>query len=198
MNLLLENPLPIWSLGAVCLAITLIVFLAKRSLGSVLAVAGVIAGTALLLLLESIVITPSEEVEESLANVLEAIKANDLPQVLAMIDPNAKHVRNDAETLMPQVKVKETGATSVRVEFADSNPLEATSFFRGRIDGTHARTGTRVFYFDQVEIDWQKNGATWQIIDYRVKHRGKKINPIHSFQAGRGVTPLGNIVNEKR
>ena len=157
MTLLLENPLPIWALGAVCLAVSVIVFFAKRSLGSILGIVGVIAATLLLLFVEKIVVTPSEEVEQALDSLMSAIEANDLPAVLTMIDPSANQVRSDAETLMPQIKVKETGSTAVRMEVDESAaPVRATVHFRGRIDGTHARSGARIFYFDQVEIDWQK------------------------------------------
>lgn len=186
MALLLENPLPIWALGVVCLAVSLIVFFAKRSLGSVLTVVGVVAVTLLLVSVEQVVITPSEEIEQSLADVLEAIKSNDLPQVLTMIDPNAQRVRADAETLMPQVTVKETGSTSVRVEIDESaNPPQGTSYFRGRVDGTHRRNGIRVFFFDQVEIDWQRNGDAWQIVDYRVMHRGQPVKATDAFRTAR-------------
>jgi hypothetical protein len=87
---------------------------------------------------------------------------------------------------MPQVKIRETGSTSVRVEIDQTaDPPAATSYFRGRIDGTHARTGARVFYFDQVEIDWQKPGDAWQITDYRAKFRGKPITASEGFRAAR-------------
>jgi hypothetical protein len=186
MNLFLENPLPIWSLGAVCFAIAVIVFLAKRSLGSMLGIVGVIALTALLLLVESVVVTPSEEVEQSLTQLMAAIEANDIPAVVAKIDPRATAIRKEAETLMPQVKVRETGAASVRVEVDESaSPLKATSSFRGRIDGIHARTGARIFFFDQVEIDWQKSGNGWQITDYRAQFRGKPITAAEGLRAAR-------------
>lgn len=186
MNLLLENPLPIWSLGAVCLAIAVIVFLAKQSHASILGIVGVFAVTALLIFMESVVVTPGEEVEQSLTELMAAIEANDVTAVVAWIDPSTKAIRNEAETLMPQVKVRETGAASVRVEVDESaTPMRATSFFRGRIDGVHARTGARVFYFDQVEINWQKSGDTWRVIDYRAKFRGKPITASEGFRAAR-------------
>jgi hypothetical protein len=184
MTLLLENPVPIWALGAVCFAIAVIAFLAKRSLASILGVVGVVVVTALLLFTESVVVTPSEEVEQSLTDIMSAIEANDVASVVATIDPNAKAIRNEAETLMPQIKVRETSATAVRVEVDETaSPHKATSFFRGRIDGTHARTGARVFYFDQVEIDWEKSGDTWRVINYRAQFRGKPIGATEGFRA---------------
>ncbi len=185
MNLFLENPLPIWALGAVALTISVIVFLAKRSLGSMLGVAAVIGITVLLLFIESAVVTPTEELEQAVATVMAAIEANDLNGVLAQIDPQAAHVRHDAETLMPQVKVKETGATAVRVEIdGNAAPVKATTFFRGRIDGTNTRNGVRLFYFDQVELDWHKPSDKWLITDYRASFRGK---PVKASEGLRGI-----------
>ena len=184
MNLLLENPLPIWSLGAVCLAVSVIVFFAKRSLGSFLGMAGVIAVTLLSVFVERNIITPSEEVEQALATLMSAIEANNLSSVLAQLAPTAQHVRADAETLMPQLKIRETGSTAVRVEVDESvHPPRATVHFRGRIEGTHAHSGSRIFYFDQVEIDWQESGDQWLVVDYRAKFRGKPVKAADGFRA---------------
>jgi hypothetical protein len=185
MTLFFENPLPIWALGIVGFAIAVIVYFAKKSLGSMLAVAFVVVATAVLLFIERQVITPSEEVEQAVVDIMDAIQANDVPGVVALIDPLATKVRSDAETLMPQVKVKATGNSSLRVELDESaSPPKATSFFRGKIDGVHSKTGARAFYFDQVEVDWQKSGDKWLVVDYRAEFRGK---PISAAEGIRGV-----------
>lgn len=184
MTLFLENPLPIWALGIVGFAIAVIIYFAKKSLGSMLAVVFVVAATAILLFIEGQVITPSEEVEQAVVDIMAAIKANDVPGVVAMINPSATKVRSDAETLMPQVKVNATGNSSLRVELDESaSPAKATSFFRGKIDGVHARTGTRAFYFDKVEVDWQKSGDKWLVVDYRAEFRGKPISAAEGVRA---------------
>ena len=186
MNVLLENPLPIWAFGAVCLAVSLVIVLTRRSLGSILGVAAVIAGTLLLVFLERWVVTPSEEVEEALTTLMASIEANDLPAVLATIDPSAQEIRAEAERIMPQVAIRETAAASVRIEVVDgSSPLQAISYFRGRFDGTHARSGGRIFYFDKVEIDWQHSDGQWLIVDYRAEFRGKPIRATEGFRMAR-------------
>jgi hypothetical protein len=145
----------------------------------------VIAATLLMLFVERMVVTPSEELEESLTTLMAALKANDLPGVLAQIDPSAASVRGDAETLMPQVNVKDTGFSAVRVEVAESStPPRATVFFRGRIDGMHAHSGARLFFFDKVEIEWQKRGDQWLVTDYRAEFRGK---PVKASEGLRGI-----------
>ena len=188
MTLLLENPLPIWSAGAVLTAICLVLVFARRSLSSVVALIAVIAITLALAFVESLVITEREQVEESLDQLIDALEANDLAAVLAVVDPSANVVRSDAEALMSQVNIADAGATGIRIELDDSaKPPRAMALFRGRIDGVHTRTGARVFFFDQVEIDWQKSGERWLILNYRVFQRGEAIDAVRSVHGNRPV-----------
>lgn len=188
MNLLLENPLPIWAAGVVLTTLCLVLVLARRSLASILVLGAVIALTLVLVLAERMVVTDREQVEATLSQLTDAIEANDLTAVLALMDPTATNVRTDAEKLMPQVKVRDAGATTVRVELDETSvPLRATSFFRGRVDGVHSRSGARLFFFDQVEIDWQKTGDRWLIVDYRVYQRGQPIEAVKSVRGNRPV-----------
>lgn len=188
MNVLLENPLPIWAIGIVLTAIAIVVVLAKRTIGSVLALAAVIVLTLLLTVAERLVVTEREKVEQAVAELLSAIEANDLPKVLSFVDPTAQRIQNDANTLMPLVKVRDTGLAGLRIEIDDSiEPHRATAFFRGRIDAVHAQSGARLFYYDKVEIDWARNGANWQIVDYRASFRGKPIDAVNSFRSGRAT-----------
>jgi hypothetical protein len=184
MTLFFENPLPIWGLGAVALAIAAAVYFAKKTGGSLLGLAVAIVATAVLLFIERQVITPSEEVEQAVVDIMDAIQANDMPGVVGMIDPSAMKVRSDAETVMPQMRVNSTGNSSLRVELDESaSPAKATSFFRGKIDGVHGKTGARAFYFDQVEVDWQKAGDKWLVTDYRAFFRGKPISAAEGVRA---------------
>ncbi len=188
MTLLLENPLPIWAAGAVLTALSLVMLLARRSLGSILMLLAVIAGTLLLVFAERLVFTEREQVEESLLQLTNAIEVNDIPAVLSLVDSTANSVRSDAENLMSQIQVRDCGATSIRVELDQLNePLRATAFFRGKVDGVHSRSGARLFYFDQVEIDWQKSDDRWLIIGYRVYQRGEPIDAVKSVRGNRPI-----------
>lgn len=187
MNLLLENPLPIWATGAVLTTLCLVMVLARRSLASVLFLVAVVMFTLLMVLTEKLVVTEREQVEAALVQLTEVLEANDLAAMLALVDPSAVKVRADAETLMPQVKIKDSGATAVQVELTDTEPLRATTNFRGRVDGVHNRSGTRLFFFDQVEIDWQKSGDRWLILNYRVYQQGQPIDAVKSVRGKRSV-----------
>jgi hypothetical protein len=42
----------------------------------------------------------------------------------------------------------------------------------------------RLFYFDQVELDWHKPAGEWLITDYRASFRGK---PVKASEGLRGI-----------
>ncbi len=186
MATLLENPVPIYAVGAALATLCGLAFVARRNLPSLLAFAGVIGATLLLLLVERLVVTDREEVEAAVVELMKAIKENDLATVVAAIDLAAAEVRDDAETLMPMVKVEDTGATSLRVEVdATAEPQTAVAKFRGKINGIHKSSGQRVFYFEEVHLFWVKRERQWLVVDYRV-HTG--VMPFDAFD--RVQTPI--------
>lgn len=188
MTLLLENPLPIWTVGIVLTAICLLVVFSQRTLGSLLALAGVIVLTLLLVLVERLVVTEGEEVEQAVGQLVGSLKANDIPGVLALVSSTAKGVRADAEQIMGDLTIRDTGSASLRVEVDDAaTPHRATSRLRAKLDALHKSSGTPLFYFDQVEIDWEKSGDQWQILDYRAKYQGKWVKAAESVRSNRAV-----------
>ena len=166
---LLENPVPVFAVGAVLATLCGLAFLARRNLTSFFAFLGVVALTLLLVLVERLVVTDREQIEASVVELLLAIEENDLPAVLTWIAPSATEVRGDAETLMPLVKVGDTAAASLRVEVDGDST--AVAKFRGKIDGIHRNSGQRVFYFEEVHLDWVKRNERWLVRDYQV-HTG--------------------------
>ena len=183
MATLLENPVPICAVGAVLATLCGLAFLARRNLPSLLAFAGVVGATLLLVLVERWVVTDREEVEAAVADLLKAIEENDLPMVLAAIDPAATEVRSDAETLMPRVKVEDTGATSLRVEVHTAAERQtAVAKFRGKVDGIHKSSGQRAFYFEEVHLFWVKRDGQWFVEDYRVHSEGMPIDRVDGLQ----------------
>ena len=76
---LAENALPIWMLGAIALTMAAIVYLQTRSRGAFFGVVGVLAVTALLLLVNRLIETPREAVERRLYEIAATVEANDVP-----------------------------------------------------------------------------------------------------------------------
>lgn len=186
----LENPILIVAVGAVAATIAMIVFLARRSLESLIALAGIVAFTLIALLVERYVVTDREQIRANLAETLAAIEANDLTSVLAQLDPAAKTIRSDASALMPQIKVEKARALgTVEVEVDHSRqPPTATCTFRAFLQGIHAKSGMQVAYFNQqVDIHWVIRNERWLMDGYTAYYDGKPINAVQSATGNRPV-----------
>lgn len=183
MTLLFENPIPIYFVGAFFLVITGLTFLAQRTLKSLLWLAGVAVATLLLLGLERVIVTQREEVEAALAQLLDALEANDMDGVLAAIAVDATEVRADVQSMMPEANLTDTGATMIHIEAEQDG--QASAQFLGRVDGVHRRTGHRLFYLDEVRLDWRKQGDRWVLTDYRAMWDGKPLNAVESMRRNR-------------
>ena len=74
MNLLLENPIPIYALGAVAITLCGLAFLNRRNVPSLVALVVAILFVGSLLGLERLVVTDREQVELAVAEVMLAIE----------------------------------------------------------------------------------------------------------------------------
>ena len=177
---LLENPIPIWGIGAVLTGIAGMFFLSRRNLASLLGLVGVVVLTLLLAALEHFVITQAEEVEEATYQLAASVKANDLPAMLDRLAPTATGPRRDAEILSKRLRVvKAHVGGRLRVELDHSSePLQAISRFHGLIDGVDRQSGIKVVYYDNVELRWILLDGEWRLFDYTVIHQGKPIDAV--------------------
>ncbi len=190
MNALLENPLTICAVGALLATVALVVFLARRSLASLVTLTGIVLLTLAALGVERYVVTDREQVQASVAAMLAAIEANDAPGVVAWIDPAAKRMRADAAALMPQIKVEKAralGKAAVRID-GSAQPPRAACTFRAFLQGVHAKSGMQVGYFNQqVDIQWVKRGERWLMDGYTAYYDGKPIDAVQSAAGNRPV-----------
>jgi hypothetical protein len=190
MAMLTENPIAIVVVGALAAVFAAVVFLARRTSASLMALAGIIAVTVLLLVVERVVVTDREAVEAGLEEVLAALEANDVRRVLASIDPtSAVNVKADVEALMPRVKVTTANAAAVAVEVnGAASPPTATCEFRAYLNGTHGSSGTPLLYMNQkVLIGWTKRGDRWLIDNYQAFYDDQPINAVDSARGNRPV-----------
>jgi hypothetical protein len=168
VNWLFENPVAIWCGGSVLAALAVIAYLQLRTRGALIAILAIVLVTAALSILERLVVTPREQVEQSLNQVVARIGANDLPGVIALIDPAAKAARADAESLMPLVKVNRAsivGTPAIEVDM-EANPPTATVNCQGLIDVTVKQNGIQGPYMDRVRIHLVREGERWLIDSY--------------------------------
>jgi hypothetical protein len=189
MLVFLENPVAIAVLGALAATLAVVIYLAKKNLGALVALAGVAVLTLLMLAVEKFVVTDREAVEAGVEQVLDAIESNDLPGVLAWIDPAAANVKADAESLMPLVKMSTANAAAVEVEVNDAaNPPTAKSEFRAYLNGVHGSSGMALMYMNQrVDLEWVKRGNHWRITGYQAFYDDQPIDAVGSAHGNRPV-----------
>lgn len=200
MNVLVENGLAIGIIGAVACTAALVFFLARRTGGSLAVLAGVLAATCLLLVVEKLVETDRELVATAVDEIYAAVRSNDVPGVLALVipdraetktpDPVALRLRSDIQTLMPMIKVEKAnpmGTVEIEVDAASSPPT-AVSTSNAFLDGVHGSSGMRVAYFNQrVDLRWVKQGEKWLLDGYTAYYDGQPIDAVGSARSNRAV-----------
>ncbi len=189
MSLFTEKPVALAVIGGVAAIFPLLVFLSRRTLGSLFALGGVLVVTLGLVLVERLIVTDREAILTQQQGVLAAVEANNVPATLTFIDPNAANVRSDAQTLMPQVKVnraRRLGDVEVQLDPA-STGAAATTSFRGFLEGVHTGSGLQFGYMDQVDIHWAKRNDKWLITGYTAYHNGQPIDAVNSVKSKRPV-----------
>lgn len=134
MNWIFASPWPILIAGLV-IEVLLLAALIRSGRGALLAaVAGVGVLTGLLLLVERLIVTETEQVEATLDELSAALVRNDLNAVLAFISPTANDVRTLAQTSLPSVVINEAhigSDLSIQVN-ERTNPPTALATFTGR------------------------------------------------------------------
>jgi hypothetical protein len=115
-------------------------------------------------------LTPREQVRQSLGQLFEAIRANDLPAALRRIDSSATDVQSDAQTLMPMFNVDAASVGGeVAVELPDTltDGAIAVAKFKPLIRVQHKQSGAVGAYFDRLEVDFVRRGDEWFVKAYR-------------------------------
>jgi hypothetical protein len=110
MTFFVENGLAIAVAGGLAITLTLVFFMARRTGGSLSALAAAVAATIVLLAIERFVQTDREQVASAVHNIYAAIDQNDVNGVLTLVDPSATQIRADVQALMPMVKVESAGS----------------------------------------------------------------------------------------
>ncbi len=188
MTWLLENPVGIWAVGAVLATLAGLFFFARRNLTSLLTLIAVVLVTLGLALAERLVVTEGEEIEAALESLFIAIETGDLPGVLAHIDPASSGVQGEAKMLLPMLRIKDMGVSSIVVEIdSDSNPPVAPSEMRIKVDGVHTRSGHRLFYFDKVLVQWTKKEGRWLVNGYTPTYKGQPIDAVEKMRGLRST-----------
>jgi hypothetical protein len=190
MTFFMENGLAIAVIGGLATTLTLVFFMARRTGGSLSALAAAVAATIVLLAIERFVQTDREQVVSAVHDIYAAVDQNDVEGVLALIWLGAENVRSDVQALMPSVKVESAGSgRNVEVTLNETaDPMTATSTSRAFLNGTHVQSGHPVPYVNQrVDLEWIKIGDQWLLKGYTAYFDGKPIDAVNSARTNRPV-----------
>jgi len=164
---LAENSLPIWMLGAIAFTMAVIVYFQTRSRGAFFGVFGVIAVTALLLLVNRLMETPREAVERSLYELAATVEANDVAGTLKFVAPSASAgLRSDVETLMPTVRIERARVIGTPQIELNETQDKATVQCRGIIIAVRRQDGMKGGDDDRLELNWVRSGDRWLLENY--------------------------------
>lgn len=166
MTLFLESPIAIGAVGLLLITAAGVFYSQSRSLGSLLAMAVAVLLTAGGIVAERFYETPAEAVRSKVAELFDAIAANDLGAVLRTIDSGAVEMQSDAETLMPMFDVLSAGeGGGVDVEVSQEG-ASARATLKPLIKVTHKRSGATGVYFNGLELRFVRRGERWLLSGY--------------------------------
>jgi hypothetical protein len=166
MNWLAESALWIWAIGALALAMALVVYFQTGTRGSQLGVLVVVLVTALLLVTEAVLETPREAVARTLDEIAAAVRANDMPGVLSYVSPTAANLRQEVETAMPLVTIERAAIVGTpRIEL-DPAETRATVNCRVFVHGTQRSGGMKGGQIAACQATFVREGDRWLVTGY--------------------------------
>ncbi len=172
MQWLLESPWPALIVGG----LFVLTFwgawrqtLQRRHLWSMLAALLVTAG---LLVLEQMVVTETEQVENTLVQIARALEQNDVEQVVQFLHPRARSARQALRRVLPQVRILQASVSDVRVQWDHStDPPQARVRLFGNVRFEyHGRELAQYVprrYLREVEIVLVKHQGRYVVLGYR-------------------------------
>ncbi len=168
MTWLVETPWPSVALGLV-LEIILAIALVRTGRGTILvAMVLVLALTGGLVVLERVVVTQTEEVENALDAVAASLEANDAAAVLAGFTSNSPR-RGEVQAALARVTVKSAHVGGdLEVRFNELTiPPSASAYFTGVVEA-HDRSGTIPYerMMRRFKVTLHRQGDRWLIHDF--------------------------------
>jgi hypothetical protein len=123
-------------------------------------------------------LTPREQVEQTLTDVLAAVEANDLPTTLSFLASSAVDTRSDAETLMPRLEISRARVLDTpKIEVHED---EAEVVFRAFFKAREKTSGHDGGYMDDVTVHFERDGERWLI---------REVMPAVPWRGGDGKLP---------
>ena len=172
MNLLFENPWPLAAIGGLTIAILIGGFLQTQSKRLLLGAAFIVLLIGAVFVVERMVVTPTEEVADTLHEIAADLEVNNIEGVVRHIASTSPHLEWDARSrlrgvTLERVKIKR----NLEIEVApESDPRSANARFNCVVIGTDngGTWGKRqsAFFLD---VNFKKEQGSWRVASYEMK-----------------------------
>ena len=174
MTWLVEQRLPIILLGASATLIAGMIVIQTRRIWAIVGLVGVVLLTIGLLVLEAVVVTEVEGIENTLHAMAAAVERNDLPTALAMFPDDATSVRHRAEGLLGQFTFSRVRIENdLQIEFnSEATPRTARAEFTCNAKAKHRRELIPHEFIRRkvtISLIWQDD--RWTLGDYEIHNR---------------------------
>ena len=175
MTSFVESPWPSVMLGLALEAVLVIVLVQIRRPVVIALMAGVLAVTVGMLVVERMVVTENEEVEDMLDGLASALVTNDSPSIMAMLTDDSPR-RNEVQSILSRVTIRDArvgGDLEIRLNKL-TIPPSATTYFTGRVDAKDNR-GTIPYehLIRRFKVTLHKQNGHWRLFDYSEQDRQK-------------------------
>ncbi len=177
MTWFVESPWPSLMLGVV-LEVILAIALVRTARGAIVGLMIVVfALTVGMVIVERVVVTETEEVEDALDHVAAALVANDSQAVLACFSPHCPRLA-ELRSILSRVTVRVAkigGDLEVRLNHL-TQPPSATCYFTGRVEAKDSRGEIPYEHLvRKFKVTLRKEGGRWLIADYsEAELRGRR------------------------
>jgi hypothetical protein len=172
MTWIFDQPLYIVILGIVLGVLVGAVWTMTGRKEALLALAGVVVVTLVMLVVERLVVTDAEKIHQTLAEISRKVKANDMDGLLSHIAKSNPGLIDQAKAEMPNYKFTDCRVTKVHEIDVDSSaePRSARVEFNVIVDGTFSYQGSEVSgrfaRWVQLQLVRETDGQ-WRVENYR-------------------------------
>jgi hypothetical protein len=169
MYWLFEDPTLIISVGILGEVILAIILVKSGRAATLLPMAGLLIVTLLGVVIEQMVVTDAERVTDSIEEARQAVAANNVPELLKHIAPDALELRSQITQVLPKLKVEEVKVKNINVTVnSKADPATARAEFIGNI----TVTGMNMTHMKVVRlfiVKLRRDGEQWVMTD--AEHR---------------------------
>jgi hypothetical protein len=168
MTWLFEDPWPAIIVGLVAELVLFVYFRRSGRVVFLAAMGGVLLLVGLFWLIERWVVTPREEVANTLYEMAAALEQNNVEGLMPYIATEATQIRNLARRELRNLKIEQAQVGRLEIELnLAANPPTARTSFLGQLRFKHLREQIPYeTYMDRITVDLRKQQGRWQMTDY--------------------------------